>query len=57
MTQVALIAVHGMGETPPDYAEGLMAQLRTRLGPLAPQVVMRAVYYHSILYDNQRLVW
>jgi len=57
MTQVALIAVHGMGETPPDYADSLMAQLRTRLGPLAPQVVMRAVYYHSILYDNQRLVW
>lgn len=57
MSQVALIAVHGMGETPPGYADGLMAQLRARLGPLADEVVMRSVYYHSILHDNQRLVW
>lgn len=57
MTQVALIAVHGMGETPPDYADGLMAGVRTRLGKLADAAVMRSVYYHSILYDNQRTVW
>jgi len=57
MSQVALIAVHGMGETPPDYADGMMAALRTRLGPLASQAVMRSVYYHRILYDNQRSVW
>lgn len=57
MTQVALIAVHGMGETLPDYADGLMAHLRGRLGALAGQVVMRSVYYQRILHDNQRLVW
>ena len=57
MTQVALIAVHGMGETPIDYADGMMAAVRTRLGALSSQVVMRSVYYHGILYDNQRTVW
>lgn len=57
MGQVALIAVHGMGDTPPGYADGLMAQLRSRLGPLADAVVMRSVYYQGILHDNQRLVW
>jgi len=57
MTQVALIAVHGMGETLPDYADGLMAGLRTRLDALASQVVMRSVYYQGILHDNQRMVW
>lgn len=57
MTQVALIAVHGMGETLPDYADGLMTHLRGRLGALAGQVVMRSVYYHRILHDNQRVVW
>lgn len=57
MTQVALIAVHGMGETLPDYADGLMTHLRGRLGALAGQVVMRSVYYQRILHDNQRLVW
>ncbi len=57
MTQVALIAVHGMGETLPDYADGLMTHVRGRLGALAGQVVMRSVYYQRILHDNQRLVW
>lgn len=57
MTQVALIAVHGMGETLPDYADGLMAGVRSRLGALAGQAVMRAVYYQGILHDNQRQVW
>jgi len=57
MTQVALIAVHGMGETLPGYADGLMAQLRNRLEKLAGQVVMRSVYYQGILHDNQRQVW
>ena len=57
MSQVALIAVHGMGETPLDYADGLLGQVRSRLGALAPQIVMRSVYYQNILHDNQRLVW
>ena len=57
MTQVALIAVHGMGETLPAYADGLMAQLRSRLGGLAGQVTMRSVYYQGILHENQRQVW
>lgn len=57
MSQVALITVHGMGETPPAYADSLMAQLRSRLGGLAPQVTMRSVYYQGILHENQRQVW
>lgn len=57
MTQVALIAVHGMGETLPDYADELMAALRRRLGALAGEAVMRSVYYQKILQDNQALVW
>lgn len=57
MTRVALIAVHGMGETLPDYADGMMEQVRARLGALAGQTVMRSVYYQHILQDNQRLVW
>ncbi|WP_020654485.1 hypothetical protein [Massilia niastensis] len=57
MTRVALIAVHGMGETLPDYADGLMAAVRARLGGLADGVAMRSVYYQDILQDNQKLVW
>ena len=57
MTQVALITVHGMGETPPEYADALMDSVRARLGALADQAVMRSVYYQKILQDNQALVW
>ena len=57
MAQVALITVHGMGETLPNYADGLMASVRARLGTVADQAVMRSVYYQKILQDNQQLVW
>jgi hypothetical protein len=33
MPDVALITVHGMGETPPDYAADLCLRLRARIGP------------------------
>lgn len=57
MSEVALITLHGMGETPPTYAEGLMDRLRAQLGTLAERVVMRSVYYQKILQDNQSEVW
>lgn len=57
MAEVALITVHGMGETPPTYADGLMDRLRGQLGAIAGKVVMRSVYYQKILQDNQYTVW
>ena len=57
MTDVALITVHGMGETPPTYADALLERLRGQLSALAGQVVMRSVYYQKILQDNQLTVW
>jgi hypothetical protein len=57
MAEVALITVHGMGETPSTYADGLMDRLRGQLGALAGQVVMRSVYYQKILQDNQNTIW
>ncbi len=57
MADVALITVHGMGETPPTYADGLMERLRGQLGALAGRVVMRSVYYQKILQDNQNTIW
>lgn len=57
MSEVALITVHGMGQTPPTYADGLMERLRAQLGTVAEKVVMRSVYYQKILQDNQTYVW
>jgi hypothetical protein len=57
MTQTALLTVHGMGETPRDYAEPLFEAVAARLGPLAAQVDFRSVYYQDILKPNQETVW
>jgi hypothetical protein len=58
MADVALMTVHGMGETPPDYAADLRRRLRLKIGPrFASHVDMRAVYYQDILKPNEREIW
>lgn len=58
MPQVALITVHGMGETPRDYAAGVFGQMRTRLGPaLRERAAFYSVYYQHILQRNEQTVW
>jgi hypothetical protein len=57
MSQTALLTVHGMGETPRDYAEKLFQAVTARLGPLVPQIDFRSVYYQDILKPNQETVW
>ncbi|MFC4931990.1 hypothetical protein [Massilia sp. GCM10023247] len=58
MSQVALITVHGMGETPRDYAAGVFGQMRTRLGPaLRERAALYSVYYQHILQRNEQTVW
>jgi hypothetical protein len=57
MSQTALLTIHGMGETPRDYAEKLVEAVAVRLGQLAGQVDFRSVYYQDILKPNQETVW
>lgn len=59
MPQAALVIIHGMGETPPDYATPLFAGIRTRLDAVGVlgQVSLHAVYYEDILRPNQEMVW
>jgi len=58
MPQVALITVHGMGETPRDYAATLFGQMRAGLGPqLRERAAFFSVYYQHILQKNEQLVW
>jgi hypothetical protein len=58
MADVALITVHGMGETPREYAADLAKRLRARIGPsFDRQVDLRAVYYQQILQPNEQEVW
>lgn len=58
MADVALITVHGMGETAPAYADDLAQRLRARIGhSFERQVDVRAVYYQAILQANEQEVW
>lgn len=56
--RVVLLTLHGMGETPPDYAEGLLQGLRKRMPASRWNVVLcKSLYYQHILQENQRRVW
>jgi hypothetical protein len=57
MPNTALLTVHGMGETPREYAARLFEAVAARLGPLAGQVDFRSIYYQDILKPNQETVW
>ncbi|MDB5916548.1 MAG: hypothetical protein JWR40_782 [Massilia sp.] len=58
MADVTLITVHGMGETPPDYASDLGRRLRAGIGAaFDARVDVRAVYYQDVLKKNEQEVW
>ena len=58
MADVILVTVHGMGETPRDYAADLIDRLGRHIGPrFAGQVDVRTVFYQDILQPNEREVW
>jgi hypothetical protein len=61
MRQVALLTIHGMGETPSDYAEPVFAAMHAQAAApgagLQPALLCRSVYYQDILKPNQELVW
>jgi hypothetical protein len=57
MPQAALLTVHGMGETPREYAEPVFHALRDRLAGVMDRIDFRSVYYQDILKPNQEAVW
>ena len=55
---LAVIAIHGMGDTPVDFADGLESRLNDRLGAQAfSQVHFDTVYYQGILQKNQNAMF
>jgi hypothetical protein len=58
MPDVALIAVHGMGENDVEYAAPLRKRLARKMGPRFDAAVdFRSVYYKAALQKNQQVVW
>jgi len=57
MKNVALVTIHGMGETRPDYADKLFATLQQAAGANAAQLYCGTVYYQDLLLYNEQRVW
>lgn len=57
MAKVALLTVHGMGETKRHYAEDLRSALVTRLDDKFEGLAFCPIYYQDVLQGNQQTVW
>lgn len=57
MARVALLTVHGMGETKADYHVSLIKALQGKLKSLFGGVSVHRVYYQDLLQANQEAVW
>lgn len=55
--KIALVTIHGMGDTKPDYAAALRTAVKKELGPNAQTLFSNSVYYQAILQTNEVRVW
>ena len=55
--ELALLIVHGMGDTAPDFHEELVMPLRTRLQSAWDRIAWRPVYYAPVLQRNEREIF
>jgi hypothetical protein len=55
--KLAIVTVHGMGETKENYARNLEKQLIAKLRQDMENVAFCPVYYQDILQPNQEAVW
>ena len=54
---IALLIVHGMGDTAPDFHDELIVPLRARLQHHWDRVAWRPLYYQPILQRNERAIF
>lgn len=54
---VALVVVHGMGDTPPDYHDELEDELADELDDTWNKVVFKPVYYQDVLQASQAAIF
>ena len=55
--KIALLIVHGMGDTAPDFYDELIVPLRTRLQSVWDRIAYRPVYYQPVLQRNERAIF
>jgi hypothetical protein len=54
---IALLIVHGMGDTAPDFHDELVVPLRARLQHAWDRIAWRPVYYQPVLKRNERAIF
>ncbi len=54
---IALLIVHGMGDTAPDFHDELVVRLRARLQRQWDRIAWRPVYYQPVLKKNERAIF
>jgi hypothetical protein len=54
---IALLIVHGMGDTAPDFHDELIVRLRAQLHDVWHRVAWRPVYYQPVLQRNERAIF
>ncbi len=57
MKEAALITIHGMGRTEPNYEQDFKREIRRRLGSRWSRLHFGKVYYQGILQPNEDRVW
>ena len=57
MQTVALVTIHGMGETQPDYAAKLFSRVQQDAGIDAARLYCGTVFYQDLLLYNEQRVW
>ncbi len=55
--KAAIVTVHGMGRTDPQYNRELVGELQHRLGSLYDKLHVGKVYYQDVLQPNEDRVW
>jgi hypothetical protein len=54
--EVIVLAVHGMGDTGPDFAGGLERRLARRMGADWERIYFGSVYYQGVFQENEERV-
>ena len=57
MANAVLLTIHGMGEQPREYADGMKRALRQHMGADYAGVDVHSVYYQHLLKPNEQDVW
>lgn len=56
MQEAIVLAIHGMGDTPEDFAADIAERLEVRLGSAWSRVYFDSIYYQGVFQGNQERV-